>query len=78
MDRSARKAYRNMGGVFFCLVGRLEKINREDCPLVAFNMDQMMKLSEAQQLGLGTLLDWISHGSAFKGLWRCSRKFLRK
>ena len=47
------------GAVFFCLVGRLEKINREDCPLVAFNMDQMMKLSEAQQLGLGTLLDWI-------------------
>lgn len=48
-----------MGPYFSVLVGRLEKINREDCPLVAFNMDQMMKLSEAQQLGLGTLLDWI-------------------
>ena len=47
------------GSIFFCLLGRMEKMNREDCPLISFDMDQMSKLPEAQQLGLGTLLNWI-------------------
>ena len=45
--------------VFFPLVGRMEPLNPEDCPLLEFDMDQLENLTQAAQMGLGVLLDWI-------------------
>ena len=47
------------GSVFFPLIGRMEPLNQEDCPLLAFDMDQLESLTKAAQMGLGVLLDWI-------------------
>lgn len=51
------------GAVFFPLVGRMEPLNPEDCPLLAFDMDQLENLTQAAQMGLGVLLDWIGFPS---------------
>ena len=45
--------------VFSCLPEHRGDMSREDCPLIAFNMDQLLRLPEVQQLGLGTLLNRI-------------------
>lgn len=47
------------GAVFFRLIGRLEPLNPEDCPLLEFDMGQLESLDTAAQMGLGVLLDWI-------------------
>lgn len=47
------------GAVFFRLIGRLEPLNPEDCPLLEFDMGQLESLDTATQMGLGVLLDWI-------------------
>lgn len=61
-DRRGKHAgtWRAFGeAVFSCLPERRGDVSREDCPLIAFNMDQLLQLPEAQQLGLGTLLNRI-------------------
>lgn len=47
------------GAVFFPLIGRMEPLNPEDCPLLEFDMGQLESLDTAAQMGLGVLLDWI-------------------
>ena len=47
------------GAVFFRLIGRLEPLNPEDCPLLEFDMGQLESLDTATQMGLGVLLVWI-------------------
>ena len=47
------------GAVFFPLIGRMEPLNPEDCPLTLFDMDQLESLDPAAQMGVGVLLRWI-------------------
>lgn len=47
------------GAVFFRLVGRMEPLNPEDCPLLEFDMGQLEGLDPAAQMGVGVLLRWI-------------------
>ena len=47
------------GAVFFHLIGRMEPMNPEDCPLLEFDMNQLEKLDTAAQMGVGVLLHWI-------------------
>ena len=47
------------GTVFFPLIGRMEPLNPEDCPLLEFDMGQLESLTQAAQMGVGVLLDWI-------------------
>lgn len=47
------------GAVFFPLIGRMEPMNPEDCPLLEFDMNQLEKLDTAAQMGMGVLFHWI-------------------
>lgn len=67
------------GAVFFPLVGRMEPLNPEDCPLLEFDMDQLENLTQAAQMGLGVLLDWIGFPAMEKkgGVWENQRGVVR-
>lgn len=45
--------------VFSPMVGRMESLSPEECPLVTFDMSQMNDLTTAQQMGLSVLLESI-------------------
>ena len=47
------------GAVFFPLIGRMEPLNPEDCPLLELDMGQLNSLDPAAQMGVGVLLRWI-------------------
>lgn len=47
------------GAVFFPLIGRMEPLNPEDCPLLEFDMGQLESLTPAAQMGVGVILEWI-------------------
>lgn len=47
------------GAVFFSLIGRLEPLNKEDCPLVSFDMGQLDELDDTVKRGVYVLLRWV-------------------
>ncbi len=47
------------GAVFFRLIGRLEPLNKEDCPLVSFDMGQLDGLDDTVKGGIYVLLRWV-------------------
>lgn len=47
------------GAVLFRLIGRLEPLNEEDCPLVSVDMSQFNDLDDIIKCGICVLLRWI-------------------
>ncbi len=67
------------GAVFFHLVGRMEPLNPEDCPLLEFDMTQLESLDPATQMGVGVLLRWIGFPAMEKkgNVWENRRGVVR-
>ena len=67
------------GAVFFPLIGRMEPLNPEDCPLLEFDMDQLESLDTAGQMGVGVLLRWIGFPAMEKNgnVWENRRGVVR-
>lgn len=47
------------GAVFFRLIGRMEPLNKEDCPLVSLDEGQLDGLDDTVKKGIFILLRWI-------------------
>lgn len=47
------------GTVFFRLIGRLEPLNKEDCPLESIDLHQFDGLNDTVKRGVYVLLRWV-------------------
>ena len=47
------------GAVFFRLIGRLEPLNKEDCPLESIDLHQFDGLDDTVKRGVYVLLRWV-------------------
>ena len=47
------------GAVFFRLIGRLEPLNKEDCPLEFIDLHQFDGLDDTVKRGVYVLLRWV-------------------